>query len=309
VISRLDLDQPETLARLDLACREWGVFYLTDHGLGETDDLFNQARAFFDKPKAEKNQVRRTGENAWGYFDEELTKNTRDWKETFDFGPAAGDFVPQWPAWHPELRAVCEAHYAACETLSYELLSAISCNLGVGGSFLFHAFEPDHASFLRLNYYPACPEPATPSGAAAPKAGHLGVNHHTDSGALTLLMTDEVPGLEVFLRGTWHPVAPMRDALVINIGDVIQVWSNDRYKASLHRVRCWANQPRMSIPFFFNPRESFNYAPLETTSSDEPARYRPINFGDFRRLRSSGDYADQGEEVQIERFRIEREGV
>ena len=309
VISRLELSQPETLARLDLACREWGVFYLTDHGLGETEDLFSQVRTFFTQPKDRKNQVRRTQANAWGYFDAELTKNTRDWKETFDYGPETDDFEPQWPTWHPELRQACEAYYRGCETLSFDLLSAISSNLGVGGTFLFHAFEPSHASFLRLNYYPECPEPEAPNGAATPTAGHLGVNHHTDSGALTLLMTDEVPGLEVFVHGTWHPIVPMKDALIINIGDVIQVWSNDRYKAPLHRVRCRTNQARMSVPFFFNPCETFDYAPLGTTSSDEPARYRPINFGDFRRLRASGDYADQGEEVQIERFRMEHREV
>ena len=101
VISRLKLDQPETLSQLDLACREWGVFYLTDHGLGETEALFDQALAFFVETKVKKNQVRRTRDNAWGYFDEELTKNVRDWKEIFDFGPVVGNFVPQWPAWHP----------------------------------------------------------------------------------------------------------------------------------------------------------------------------------------------------------------
>ena len=136
--------------------------------------------------------------------------------------------------------------------------------------------------------------------------GHLGVNHHTDSGALTLLLTDHVPGLEVYLRGAWQPVPPREDALIINIGDAIQVWSNDRYRAPLHRVRCQTQEVRISVPFFFNPKESFDYAPL-TTSQEEPARYSPINFGEFRRLRASGDYANLGEEVQIDHYRVARQ--
>ena len=306
VISRLELDQPDTLAKIDLACREWGVFYVKDHGLDSGDALYEEAARFFEEPLEKKHEVCRTRDNAWGYFDEELTKNTRDWKELFDFGPRRGDYVPQWPAWQPALQEVCERHYADCEQLSFELLAAISSNLGVGGAFLFHAFEPDHASFVRLNYYPPCPEPAAPTGASVPEAGHLGVNHHTDAGALTLLLTDEVPGLEVFLHGAWHSVPPVEGAIIINIGDVIQVWSNDRYKAPLHRVRSRSNEVRMSIPFFFNPRESFDYAPL--TSDAEPL-YEPINFGEFRRLRASGDYADIGDEVQIDQYRIDRKEV
>jgi isopenicillin N synthase-like dioxygenase len=310
VISRFELTQPAGLARLDLACREWGCFYLTDHGIDQAEPLFDQAHSFFAEPRSKKSEVRRTSSNAWGFFDEELTKNTRDWKEVFDFGPKRGDFVPQFPNWHPGLKAACEAHYAACEALSFELLSAMSSNLGVGDTFLFHAFEPEHASFVRLNYYPRCPQPAAPAEAHVPQRGHLGVNHHTDAGALTLLMTDDVPGLEVYVHDRWHGVPPLTGAMIVNLGDIIQVWSNDRYKSPLHRVRCQSKRARMSIPFFFNPRESFDYAPLTSTTSDAtPSRYRPINFGEFRNLRAAGDYADQGEEVQIDQFRIDTSEV
>jgi len=308
VISLSELDQPGTLAKLDLACREWGVFYLTDHGLDGLETLFYETQAFFSQPLDKKHEVRRTRENAWGYFDEELTKNTRDWKEIFDFGPQRGDFVAQWPPGHSALRRAGEAYYAACESLSFELLSAISTNLGVGGSFLCHAFEPEHASFVRLNYYPRCPAPAAPTGLEVPDSGYLGVNHHTDSGALTLLSTDDHPGLEVFVHNTWRAVPPLAGALIVNLGDVIQVWSNDRYSAPIHRVRGQSGAARISIPFFFNPRESFDYAPLPGTA-DELPRYRPINFGDFRRLRAAGDYADSGEEVQIEQFRIDQREI
>lgn len=305
VLSRRELAQPETLARLDSACREWGVFYLTDHGLNQHDGLFNQARSFFDEPVEHKNQVRRSEDNAWGFYDEELTKNTRDWKEIFDVGPAGRYGVPQWPACTPGLQKSCERHFDECQMLSFDVLGAISVNLGVEADSLFDAFQPDHSSFLRLNYFPLCGEIAAPAGPTTPEDGYLGVNHHTDAGALTLLMTDEIPGLEVYVRGHWHSVPPVEGALIVNLGDVVQVWSNDRYLAPLHRVRSQSSSVRMSMPFFFNPGENVDYAPLASVVSEvSPARYRAINFGEFRSLRAAGDYADGGEEIQIEQFRV-----
>jgi hypothetical protein len=133
------------------------------------------------------------------------------------------------------------------------------------------------------------------------------VNHHTDAGALTLLLQDEEPGLEVHHEGHWHLVEPRRDALVINIGDIVQVWSNDRYRAALHRVRASSQRPRYSAPFFFNPSYESTYAPLPTTiTTGSWPHYRPIRWSEFRTLRAAGDYADCGEEVQIHHYRLPR---
>ena len=156
---------------------------------------------------------------------------------------------------------------------------------------------------MRLNYSPACPTPAAPVGVGTPDKGYLGVNHHTDAGVLTLLLQDDQPGLEVFRHKRWHLVEPRRDALVVNIGDIVQVWSNDRYRAALHRARANSEAERFSAPFFFNPSYDTDYAPLPSTiSARRPAHYRPINWGQFRSLRSAGDYADGGEEVQISHY-------
>jgi isopenicillin N synthase-like dioxygenase len=131
----------------------------------------------------------------------------------------------------------------------------------------------------------------------------MALNHHTDAGAITLLLQDRQPGLEVYRDGVWHLVEPTDDAIVVNIGDIVQVWSNDRYQAALHRVIANAEAERFSVPFFFSPAYSTDYAPLATTvSSRTPARYRPINWGDFYRRRAAGDYADFGEEVQISHY-------
>ena len=302
VIDINEINNPDTLAELDAACREWGFFQVVNHGIPRDviDEMFAQSRAFFAQPAALKREILRTQSNPWGFYDRELTKNRRDLKEIYDFGPPDGAPIrPQWPGGLPRFcNAVC-AYYRQSERLAFRLLAAISTNLGMSPGFLSRDFGPGHTSFLRLNYYPVTtPQPA-------PKDGRLGIGQHTDTGALTLLLQDEQPGLEVFRNNEWHLVEPRKDALVINIGDIVQVWSNDHYFAALHRVIASAEKPRYSIPFFLNPEYRMNYAPLPTTVSDtRPAGYREINWGEFRDRRADGDYADHGEEIQIEHYRI-----
>ena len=182
------------------------------------------------------------------------------------------------------------------------LLTAIAANLRADPQEILRGFDPRHTSFLRLNHYPAHPQRAA-EGIAA-----LGVGEHTDSGALTVLLQDDQPGLEVCRNGTWHPVAPFAGALVINIGDIVQVWSNDRYRAALHRAVTHATRERYSVPFFLNPSYETRYAPLPAAvDARRPARYEPIPWREFRELRAAGDYADLGEEVQIAHYRRHEE--
>jgi isopenicillin N synthase-like dioxygenase len=129
------------------------------------------------------------------------------------------------------------------------------------------------------------------------------VNHHTDAGAITLLLQDDQPGLEVLKNEVWCLVEPRRDALVVNIGDIAQVWSNDRYRAALHRGLASADAERFSVAFFSNPTYSADYEPLPSTiDAWNPPRYRPINWGEFRAHRAAGDYADHGEYHQISHY-------
>ena len=306
------LDASETLRALDAACREWGFFHVIPHGIDALtiENLQRKMHEFFIMPLAAKRSISRSAANPWGFFDRELTKNTLDWKEVFDYGPAELPtdrsepvIVPQWPRFLPGFKPAVLDYYAACERLAFRLLAAIATNLGAAPGALRTAFAPRHTSFVRLNYYPVCPTPARPDDASTPGQGHLGVNHHTDAGALTILLQDDQPGLEVFKDGGWHLVAPRRDALVINIGDIVQVWSNDRYRAALHRVAANADKVRYSAPFFLSPAYRADYAPLPSTVDEaHPARYRIINWGEFRGLRAAGDYVDQGEEVQISHY-------
>lgn len=213
-------------ARLDAACRDWGVFQLADVRQGAFDVLDRVGRDFFDRASQEKACVRRTADNAWGWYDQELTKNARDWKEIYDVGPAetSGPLAgsrPQWPAQPEGFQAAVTAAVGEFEALSGIVLRALAVALGAEPARLATAYAPTHTSFLRLNWYPPCPNPAAPATVTVPTEGHLGIHHHTDAGALTLLLQDDVSALQVWRRDQWHDVPPVPDGLTVNLGDIL----------------------------------------------------------------------------------------
>jgi len=306
VIDIRDLRREATQRAIDYACRDWGFFQVVGHGIDERTlaALRREMRSFFSLPLSAKHAIMRSAENPWGFYDRELTQRTRDWKQVYDYGPPdGGAIVPQLPKELPGFAPAIAAFYAECDALAFELVEVIAANLGMPPGALDTCFRPAHTSFLRLNYYPRCPTPTRPTGVAAVREGYLGVNPHTDSGALTLLLQDEQPGLEVFHDGEWRLIEPREDALVVNIGDIVQVWSNTRYKAALHRGLASDSADRFSAPFFFNPAYSTEYAPLPSTvDAQHPPRYRPIHWGEFRARRAAGDYADHGEYHSINHY-------
>lgn len=296
VIDIADAERALVHKQIDDACRDWGMFQIVGHGFDARlfAALRRQMSALFSMPLEEKLTIARSAKNPWGFYDRELTRHTRDWKQVYDYGPPdGGDLVPQFPAKLPAFEPIIRAFYDACDELSLRLVRIMARNLGMPPESLDAHFRPTHTSFVRYNYYPACPALAKP----------LGVNPHTDSGAVTLLVQD-APALEVSRNGEWWLVEPVPGALTVNIGDVMQVWSNDEYTAPLHRVLA-TEEERFSAPFFFNPSYATNYAPLPSVvDSRHPPRYRPINWRQFRDQRAAGDYADAGEYMQISRYAI-----
>ena len=310
------------VARIAAACRDWGFFQVVGHGA--TPDLIDrvwaESRRFFALPRETKHGVARTAENPRGYYDRELTKNVRDLKEVFDFGyvldPTRPDDDPanrapvdgnnQWPTGSPEFRTTMKEYFAVCERMGRQIFEGFCLGLGLPRDHLHDAFD-GHTSFVRLNYYPLEDPLDAAQASAVKELGDMALQHHTDSGALTILLQDDVGGLQVEASGEWVDVAPTDGALVINIGDMTQVWSNDRYRAALHRVRPMRTRARHSVPFFYNPSYATDCAPLPFGS--DPPKYRPINWGEFRRARTAGDYADYGEEIQISHFRVDASGA
>ncbi len=294
------------VASIGEACRDWGFFQVVNHGVGEaeTERLRAVTRAYFALPRETKRRDLRTLDNPWGYYDRELTKERRDKKEVFDIGPDIADptiggapFVgaTRLPAQPADFTAVVREYFGAVNRLAMRLTLLIGDSLGDRAAIEAASARSD-TSFLRLNFYPV----EDPLAGEADEAAGLGVHHHTDSGTLTVLLQDEVAGLQVYRDGRWYGVPPIAGALTINIGDMVQVWSNDLYRAPLHRVEAMTNRDRTSIPFFFNPAHAAVIAPLAT----ETPHYRPVHWGEFRRRRADGDFASYGAEVQISDYRI-----
>ena len=285
------------------AARDWGFFQVTGHGVSTdlVDRVWTQTHAFFGLPMDAKRALARTRENPRGYYDRELTKNRRDLKEVFDF--AAVDGVNRWPEALPYFRETMLEYFAVCERLGLRLLGALCLGLGLDEDTLTTHFSPMHTGFARLNYYPLDDPLELASAATVTALGDMALHQHSDAGALTRLLQDDVGGLQVRTDDGWLDVTPVAGALVVNVGDMMQIWSNDRCRAAVHRVRPITDRPRFSIPFFFNPAYAADVAPVVDPATEAPL-YRTVNWGHFRQARADGDYADYGHEIQIADFRI-----
>lgn len=298
------------VAEIAMACREWGFFQILNHGVSQQliDQTWRQTRAFFAQAVTTKEVVLRTRENPWGYYNNELTKNRRDKKEVYDYTTDGVDPIysaqNRWPDNEDMFRNTMREYLAACTRLSLHLLEAFCVGLDLPADFMQRDFAGNHTGFVRLNYYPVADPLAGAAIEHQPQAD-LGIHHHTDAGALTVLMQDDVSGLQVYRDGFWQDIPPVPGAFVINTGDMMQVWSNDIYPAPIHRVLAMDAEDRYSIPFFFNPAAATRISPLPSVVNDErPALYRAIDWSEFRGKRADGDYADYGPEVQISQYRI-----
>ncbi|PRQ23272.1 putative oxoglutarate/iron-dependent dioxygenase, non-heme dioxygenase domain-containing protein [Rosa chinensis] len=296
------------------ACKNWGFFQVINHGvpLEKRKKIDTAARKFFAQPLEEKRKIRRDEKCVVGYYDTEHTKNVRDWKEVFDFLVEEPTLVPsstepddkeetqwfnQWPENPPELREVLEEYSQEVEKLSLKLMGLIALSLGLPED-RFKGYFKDQTSFIRLNHYPPCPSPQLA----------LGVGRHKDGGALTVLSQDEVGGLEVKRKtdGEWIRVRPTPNAYIINVGDIIQVWSNDKYESVEHRVMVNSEKERFSVPFFLNPAHYTEVKPLEElTNKQNPAKYRPYSWGKFLTRRKLSNFKKlKAENIQIYHFRV-----
>ncbi|SMY07870.1 isopenicillin N synthase family dioxygenase [Flavimaricola marinus] len=233
----------------------------------EVETVLDSYRAFFALPtdrKAEVDMARTKANRGWGASGSEQvsTEANPDYKQVFDVGLALPEGDPlaelscyapnQWPDAPAEFRATLEAYYAAATTFALDLLCAIAAAVGEDPAYFRTRFSRPMA-LLRGNYYPT-----RPAGAGAKD---FGIATHTDYGCLTLLATDGTPGLEVRKRGGgWIPVSAEPGTFVINFGEMLEMWTEGRVRATPHRVVGGADE-RLSVPLFFNPDHDANVAP------------------------------------------------
>lgn len=295
-----------SLADLDRACRDHGFFLLTGHGLDHViAETFAAAKQFFDAPREIKNAIRRDAANPLGYNERELTKRRRDHKEVFDFvDPTQGRSI-RYNRW-PDVDGFHDAmarHYDACSDLADRTTELVFAALGLSSEAIAAHRGDRTTSNMRLNHYTLDdPVPEDERDGLA-DLGDVALGHHTDLGLITLLIQDDVGGLQAESpEHGWIDVEPRPGTIVVNLADCMQVWTNDRYRAAVHRVLPMTTSTRMSIPYFFNPKRDCVVAPIDELDG-EAAMYRPFAFRDFIDARGADNYADTGAaDTQISDF-------
>ena len=245
---------------IDRACRYVGFFQIVGHGVDPAIEsaAWQAAVEFFRLPLADKLAVAIPPGDAYGYGPLQVERlaaslgedTPPDLKETFSIGPdpercaasvtsdAAAAFVfspSRWPAALPAMEAALRTYYDAMAVLVDRVMSVMALALGLPRDY-FAAFIDRHTSALRSLHYPDPRGPDLRGPGVQP--GQLRAGAHSDYGTLTLLRQDDAPGgLQVRdVTGDWHDVAAVEGAYVVNVGDALERWTNDRWRSTLHRV-------------------------------------------------------------------------
>ncbi len=298
--------QSEEIQKLDSACREIGFIYLVDHGIPQAViyRMFRVIKDYFDQSFSEKRKIEITksrNHRGYGFLGEEQLDESgqEDWKETFDMAldipidhPSAIEYPSmygpnQYPDF-PEFKETFLEYYSEAFKASQKLLTSVAVALKEPANTFTKHFNT-HVSALRAIHYPPRPNPDHDNGAGA----------HTDYGCVTLLLQDSVGGLQVKHKTKgWIDAPPVEGALVVNIGDLMQRWTNDSYVSTSHRVAASnENVHRYSIPFFVEPDYETKVKCLPNSQSDSnPPKYPQVMAGDWIRSRFDATYAYRTEE-------------
>ncbi|GER55797.1 2-oxoglutarate (2OG) and Fe(II)-dependent oxygenase superfamily protein [Striga asiatica] len=279
----------KTEASIDWACRKWGFFQATGHGVGP--ELMGRARevwrGFFGLPMEEKQKYANSPATYEGYGSRLGVENdvALDWSDYFflHYLPESIRDEGKWPSQPDSCRELGAEYSRQVVELCGKLMKILSTNLGLGEDFLQEAFGgPDElGACMRVNYYPKCPQPDLT----------LGLSAHSDPGGMTILFPDEnVSGLQVRHAGNWVTVKPIPNAFIVNIGDQMQILSNGNYKSVEHRVIVNSEKERVSLAFFYNPKGDKVIKPAEQlVTAEQPALYLPTTFNEYRlHMRTKG---------------------
>jgi isopenicillin N synthase-like dioxygenase len=298
-----------SLVELDRACRDHGFFLLSGHQLDSiVDSTFLAAQKFFQSDQSTKNSIRRDAKNPLGYNDRELTKRRRDHKEVFDFVDPTMGHASHYNRWPEEVHGFKEAmctHYDAFSDLALRTTELVFAALGLSNGTVNNHQGDRTTSNMRLNHYTIGDPVPVEQRDTLNELGDVALGHHTDLGLLTLLVQDNVGGLQAqSVDGSWIDIDPRPGTIVVNLADCMQVWTNDGYRAAVHRVLPMNESDRMSIPYFLNPARDAVVAPIEELCGTKPA-YRPFAFRTLIDARGADNYADNGsDDAQISGYRI-----
>jgi isopenicillin N synthase-like dioxygenase len=284
-------------ALVDGICRTTGFLAISNHSVPQQtiDAAWENARAFFDLSAEDKQQVRAPFPGyPYGYLGpgvEALAKSKGqdtppDLKESFNGGPLsvpAGLDDPEalafcyaetiWPARPAGFVEAWRAYYRAMEDLAARIMRVFAVALKLPEDFFDSVIDRPISALRALNY---------PQTSVPPQPGQLRAGAHTDYGSLTILLPQAGSGgLQIFTpEGQWEEVPPIPGAFVINIGDLMALWTNDRWVSTLHRVvNVDGNAARrQSFAFFHQPNWD---AEIRCLVADGTPKYAPVLSGPY----------------------------
>jgi isopenicillin N synthase-like dioxygenase len=288
-------DRHDVAAKIGEACREWGFFYIVNHGVDEPLlwRLETGSRQFFAQDPETKLEINMSrGGRAWrGYFPVggELTSGKPDLKEGIYFGAELEDdhaLVKSGTPLHgrnlfpsnvPQFRETVLDYMAAMTRLGHRLMACISLSLGLEESYFADHYTSDPLTLFRIFNYP-------------PSSSGLGVGEHTDYGLLTILRQDMSGGLQVKTGSDWIDAAPVPNSFVCNVGDMLDRLTGGYYLSAPHRVQNPATTNRLSFAFFFDPNFHADVKPIKIDApvkDNKGARWDRTSVHKFR-----GTYGD-----------------
>ena len=267
-----DLSVAEQAAIMGKVCEEIGFFRVPVSAVDRSvvDDAWNAATDFFDLPDKEKRRIEFPepgypygyspfGYEALGRSIDDTKSAAPDLKESLSVGPDCGPSPARssdedswirspslWPARPAELCSAWTAYYRALSSLAEHLMAVMAVALDLESDYFASMIDHPITSMRALRY-----PRLDPTAALLVHSGSIRAGAHTDYGTLTILRTDDVAGLEVQDRsGEWVQVEPDPEMFVVNLGDSIAQWTNDRWRSTLHRVTPASETSRQSMAFF-----------------------------------------------------------
>lgn len=293
-------NQQDVAVQIHAACRNFGFFYITGHGIDETlqTQLETLSRQFFAQNLETKLNIRmELAGTAWrGYFPvgRELTSGKPDLKEGIYFGAELLPDHPHvqaktlmhgvnlFPADLPDLRPVVLDYMAAMTQLSHCVMAGIALSLGLEFSYFRDRYTADPFTLFRIFHYPA---------ASTVTEEQWGVGEHTDYGLLTILQQDDRGGLQIRTRRGWIDAPPIPNTFVCNIGDMLDRMTGGYYQSTPHRVKNTSGRDRLSFPFFFDPNFDVEVKPIHLHQTqlddDKEERWDKASVHEFQ-----GTYGD-----------------
>ncbi|KAJ7568906.1 hypothetical protein O6H91_01G052700 [Diphasiastrum complanatum] len=276
----------EETANFFKAVHEWGFLQIVNHGLTEglIDRTLDVARSFFLLPVSEKQKYFAPDPDVpvEGYARINNVDGLMDWGDTIMMNgdvPVLNKHKTDFSDWHhlPEkFRDTLVTYARETHTLGLKMMKQLGDAIGMAD--VEETGGPQGLQ-LAFNFYPPCPQPDLV----------LGISAHTDPQTFSFLIQDQ-PGLHVLNKGRWVLVRPIHDALIVNIGDQLEILSNGKYKSIMHRVRVSSEYKRFIVGSFLRPALDAVIGPdPRLIDVEHPPLYKAIKYADYM-----GDGIDDG---------------